>query len=67
MTKLYTQIGDKVREFTDAEYAQHETDLAAEKKAATEKTKADKALADKRQIILDQIGLTEDEFKTLIG
>jgi hypothetical protein len=56
-----------VREFTDAEYAQHETDLAAEKKLATEKIKNDKALADRQEIILDRLGVTADEFKTLIG
>ena len=65
--KLYTFIGDEKREFTEPEYAQHETDLTAEKKAATAKTKTDKALADKRQTILDRLGLTADEFQTLIG
>ena len=64
--KLYTFIGNEKREFTDAEYAQHETDLAAEKKAATAKTKADKALADKRQVILDRLGITNDELLTIL-
>lgn len=65
--KLYTFIGDEKREFTESEYAQHETDLAEEKKAKAAKTKAEKALADKRQTILDRLGLTTDEFQTLTG
>jgi hypothetical protein len=65
--KLYATIGDEVREFTQAEYAQHELDQAAVKKAAAAQAKAEQALADKRQIILDRLGLTADEFKTLLG
>ena len=33
---------------------------------AKAKAKAEKALADKRQTILDRLGLTADEFQTLI-
>jgi hypothetical protein len=62
-TKLYAQIGDEVREFTEAEYAQHKIDMTAFKAGV----KADEAKADKRQTILDRLGITDDEFKTLIS
>ena len=65
--KLYAQIGNEVREFTEAEYAQHELDMATAKKAETAKAKADKIKADTRQVILDRLGLTTDEFQTLIS
>ena len=65
--KLYAQIGNEVREFTEAEYAQHELDMATTKKAETAKAKADKIKADTRQVILDRLGLTTDEFQTLIS
>ena len=48
------------------ELAQLETDIAQVKKENLVKTKADKALADKRETILDRLGLTADEFQTLI-
>jgi len=65
--KRYAQIGDEVREFTEAEYEQHELDMAKFAKELADKTKADQAKADQRQIILDRLGLTADEFKTLIN
>lgn len=65
--KLYATIGTEVREFTEAEYAQHELDMSAIKEAETAKAKADEIKAEKRQIILDRLGLTTDEFKTLIS
>ena len=55
------------RDYNETELAQLEADQAQAKKEATAKAKADKAAADKRQIILDRLGLTTDEFKTLIG
>ena len=67
MTKLYAQIGDEVREFTETEYAQHEADKTQADKDIKAKTKTEKTLADKRQTILDRLGLTSDEFQTLIG
>jgi len=54
------------RDFTAAELAELEADLAQTKKDAAAKVKAEKALADKRQTILDRLGLTADEFETLI-
>ena len=55
------------RDMTSDELAQLEKDIAQVKKENSVKTKADKALADKRQTILDRLGLTVDEFQTLIS
>ena len=54
------------RDFTAAEIEQHEADIAQADKDAKAKAKAEKALADKQQIILDRLGITADEFQTLI-
>jgi len=56
-----------IRDMNETELAQHEADIAEAKKIAAAQAKADQALADKRQIILDRLGLTADEFKTLIN
>jgi hypothetical protein len=55
------------RDFTAAEIAQLEADITQTDKNAKAKAKAEKALADKKQTILDRLGLTADEFKTLIS
>jgi hypothetical protein len=55
------------RDFNETELAQAEADQAQAKKEATAQAKADKAAADKRQTILDRLGITTDEFKTLIS
>ena len=55
------------RDLNETELAQHEADIAEAKKIAAAQAKADQALADKRQIILDRLGLTADEFQTLIS
>jgi hypothetical protein len=54
------------RDFTADEIAQLETDQAQAEKEAKAKAEAEKTLADKRQTILDRLGLTADEFQTLI-
>jgi len=54
------------RDFNAAELAQLEVDQAQAKKDATAKAKLEQALADKRQIILDRLGLTADELKTIL-
>jgi len=56
-----------VRDMNQTELEQHTADIAEAKKEAAAQVKADQALADKRQIILDRLGLTTDEFKTLIS
>lgn len=55
------------RDFNAAELAQLEADIAQADKDAKAKAKAEKALADKQQTILDRLGLTADEFKTLVS
>ena len=55
------------RNMTEDEQTQFDARVnqrVAEQKAAA---KAEQAIADKRQIILDRLGLTTDEFKTLIS
>ena len=51
------------REMNDAEFAQYEIDQAAE---ATRKAEAE-AKATAKAAILDRIGLTADELKTILG
>ena len=62
--KLYHQEGDEVREYTEAEYAQVETDkIEAKKMADIEAQKeADKATATAK---LEALGLTADDLKAL--
>ena len=55
------------RDFNDVELAQFEANKLQTDKDAKIKIKAEKALADKRQTILDRLGLTADEFQTLVG
>ena len=55
------------RDMNETELAQLDADIAQAKKETAAQVKADEALADKRQIILDRLGLTTDEFKTLIS
>jgi hypothetical protein len=51
------------REMNDSEFAQHESDKAAQAVAAAAKAKAE---ADKAAL-LARLGLTEDELKTILG
>jgi hypothetical protein len=55
------------RDFNETELAQLEADQAKDKKEAAAKAKTEKAAADKRQTILDRLGITTDEFQTLIN
>jgi hypothetical protein len=55
------------RDMNLAELAQYEIDKAQAEKDAKAKAKAEQALADKRQTILDRLGLTADEFNALLG
>ena len=63
MTNPTIQIGDEVREMTDAEYAQWQADKAE----AEANAKAQAAKAAARQAVLDKLGLTQDEAKALLG
>jgi len=66
MTKPITQIGDEVREMTDAEYAQWQTDAAD---AAAAQQAATDAAATRASAIakLADLGLTPDEIAALVG
>lgn len=55
------------REMTDNEQTELEARNAARLKEQKTIEKAEKALADKRQTILDRLGLTADEFNALLG
>lgn len=66
MTKPLTQIGNEVREMTDAEYAQWQADAAVA--AAQEQAAADAADARASALAkLKVLGLTDDEIAALIG
>ena len=66
MTKPFIQIGDEVREMTDAEYAQWQTDNEAHaaQAAAVEAQAAARASALTK---LADLGLTDDEISALVG
>ena len=51
------------REMNDAEFAQHQADQAAQAIAKAEAEVKENA----KQAILDRIGLTADELKTILG
>ncbi len=66
MAKPNIQIGDEVREMTDAEHAQHKkdaADAAAQQQAATDKADARASALAK----LAGLGLTNDEITALVG
>jgi F420-dependent methylenetetrahydromethanopterin dehydrogenase len=67
MEKLFTQIGDEVREFTKEELAQYKLDKAnyvEQQKLASAEAEA-KAIA--KTELLERLGLTEDEAKLLLS
>jgi signal transduction histidine kinase len=55
------------RNMTDNEQTELEARNAARLKEQKAIEKAEKIAADKRQIILDRLGLTADEFTALLG
>ena len=55
------------RDFDETELAELEATETQLKKDAAAKAKAHQAAAEKRQIILDRLGLTADEFAALLG
>lgn len=64
MSKLYTQIGDEVRELTAAELSQYEADQAEQATLAAEKQAAQEA-KEAAQAKLTALGLTIDDLKAL--
>jgi hypothetical protein len=66
MAKLYAQIGNEVREFTAAEYAQNVLDVATGKAFDDAKALNDaKVLSAKNK--LKALGLTDAEVTALVG
>ena len=63
MTNPTIQIGDEVREMTEAEYAQWQAD----KVEAEAQAEAQAAKAAARQAVLDKLGLTANEAQALLG
>ena len=55
------------RNMNETELTNFESNKAQVKKDAAAQAKTEQALADKRQIILDRLGLTADEFTALLG
>ncbi len=55
------------RDFDETELRQFEAAQIQREKDAKAKAKTEQTLADKRQIILDRLGLTADEFNALLG
>jgi hypothetical protein len=55
------------RDFTNAELAQLEADQAQAKKDSAAQAKAEQVLADKRQIILDRLGISNEELLTILS
>jgi len=66
---IYNVITSEVvtRDFNETELAQLETDQAQAKKEAAAKIQKDEALANKRQIILDRLGITHEELKAILS
>lgn len=61
--KLYTTIGDEMREFTAAEYAQHSKDLIEYQASLIVEQNKKEA----RQAVLTKLGLTQDEANALLS
>jgi hypothetical protein len=62
-SKPITQIGDEVREMTDAEYAQYQID----QQTAADLAAADAAKTTARLNALTKLGLTADEINAIFG
>lgn len=67
MTKPKIQIDDEVRDMTDAEFKEYKANAAAEL-AKQNKIQAEaEAKEIAKAAILDRIGLSADELKTILG
>ena len=66
MTRPLIQIGEEVREMTDAEFAQWQLDQQ-EAQAQQEALEAKLAAKESAKAKLAALGLTEDEVNALIG
>jgi len=60
--------GDIVaRDMNETELAQYDADALQRDKSMKAKIKTNQATADKRQIILDRLGITNDELLTILS
>lgn len=55
------------RDYTEAEIAEVETEIAAKQAEATARETAEATKAAERQVILDRLGLTAEEAQLLLG
>jgi hypothetical protein len=67
MTKPKIQIDDEVRDMTDAEFKEYKANAAAELQKQNKTQAEAEAKATAKAAILDRIGLTADELKTILG
>ena len=56
-----------VRDYNEAELAQYEKDKAQDIKDRADRTKAEEARDRKRQEVLDRLGITAEELKTILS
>jgi primosomal protein N'' len=66
-SKPTIQIGDEVREMTDAEYEQWLADVAQAEADQIARNKAAKEQAKAKQAVLEKLGLTADEVAALLA
>ena len=55
------------RDYTASELLEFENDKAEAEKAASDKAKAEEAKDRKRQEVLDRLGITAEELKTILS
>lgn len=61
MTKIFTQIGDEVRELTTEELAQHKADTARIEKELADKALETQSKKTAKAALLLKLGITEEE------
>lgn len=69
MIRIHNQETDEVidREMNDAEYEQHLKDIADNEAAQAARQAEAEAKAEAKQAILERLGLTAEELKTILG
>ena len=67
MEKLMKQIGNDVLEYSDADYAQHKIDADELIAIENAKANAEKQILTERKVLLDKLGITEEEVKLLLN
>ena len=67
MEKLMKQIGNDVLEYSDDDYAQHKIDADELIAIENAKANAEKQILTERKVLLDKLGITEEEVKLLLN